>query len=81
MADPISAAVVTATITLDRLAVTDMPALTEAMLLAADPGYRPSPRVLRVLRDYGLVDGNGEMRDTTREAALKRAGKDGGSDG
>lgn len=65
-----SPAVASATVTLNALAATDMPALTEASLLACDPGYVLSPRAATVLGRLGLLDADGQLLDTAREAVL-----------
>lgn len=80
-ADPkTSPAVVTATLALDRLAVTDMGALMEAALLASDPSYVLSPRVARVLSDLRLLDGDGNLLDTARDAVLSWQPREGAGD-
>lgn len=65
-----SPAVVTATIALDRLAATDTGAMMEVLLLACDPDFTLSPRVARVLGGFRLLDGDGNLLDTARQAVL-----------
>lgn len=70
-ADPkASPAVVTAAIALDRLAGTYPDTLAEAVLLVHGGGHVLSPRAARVLGKLGLLDSDGNLLDTARQAVL-----------
>jgi hypothetical protein len=64
-------------VTIRTLREQDWTVLYEAVLLARDPGYQPTPESASALRTWSLTGGGGSMHDQTRAVLLAATEGDG----